>query len=238
MDSMDINELKDGREDKATADLSIPVEELRDRYENLYTGTVSDAMRERGLMDQTLPPRVRPLERDMKICGIAFTVQSCADPTIEGEMEVRADMLDVIEEHHVCVWDANGDSQAAHWGEVMTTTARSNGSVGAVLDGGVRDTRQVLEQDFPVFNTHFTPDGALGRSRIKKYQSPIQIGSVIIRPGDIVFGDIDGVVVVPRDIALDVLERSEEIKQNDEDVKTWVAEGASTSDIIDRGGYF
>ena len=94
----------------------------------------------------------------------------------------------------------------------MTATAISKGIRGAVISGGIRDTKQILEQKFPLFYKYRTSNGSLGRCMITHYQVPIRIGKVTVRPGDIIFGDIDGVLCIPREIACDVLLRAEGIE--------------------------
>ncbi|HEY0772368.1 MAG TPA: RraA family protein, partial [Sphingobacteriaceae bacterium] len=108
----------------------------------------------------------------------------------------------------------------------------------AVIDGGIRDTHQILEADFPVFYKYRISNGSLGRCLITHYQVTIQIGDVTIKPGDIILGDIDGVLVVPRDIACKVLYRAEEIMENEKVIFGWVKEGKSVHDITESGGYF
>ena len=120
----------------------------------------------------------------------------------------------------------------------MTATMVGKGVRGAAIDGGLRDTAQVLQNDFPVFYKHRTPNGSLGRCMISHYQIPIRLGSTWIRPGDIVLGDIDGVIIVPRRLALQVLERAEHILRNEREIFRWVAEGESMEEITRRGGYF
>jgi regulator of RNase E activity RraA len=124
------------------------------------------------------------------------------------------------------------------WGGVMTATAVGKGIRGAVIDGGIRDTMQILEKNFPVFYRYRIPNGSLGRCQITHYQIPILIDGVLIKPGDMVLGDADGVVVVPRDIAYEVLLRAEEIRANEKRIFSWVAEGQSVREITDKGGYF
>jgi regulator of RNase E activity RraA len=120
----------------------------------------------------------------------------------------------------------------------MTATSRKKGVKGAVVDGGLRDTRQVLAQNFPVFYRYRTPNGSLGRCQITHYQVVIKIGRVLIRPGDVVFGDLDGVVVIPRDIAYEVLVRAEQIKASEKEIRGWIDEGLSATEIVEKGGYF
>lgn len=216
----------------------ISEKELCERYEKLYTGAVNDVLRELTYMDQTLPVNILPLKFEMAACGIAYTVRSNPDPTVGGEMEVRAQMLDEMPRECCVVWDAGEEIEAAHWGEVMTASAIARGARMAVVNGGLRDTRQVLAQNFPVFYRYRTSNGSLGRTKITGYNVPLRIGKAYIKPGDVIFGDIDGVIVIPRNVAYEVLLRAEEIKGNEREMRTWVHEGFSAVEMINNGGYF
>lgn len=212
--------------------------ELCERYEKLYTGAVNDVLRELTYMDQALPVNILPLKFEMAACGIAYTVRSNPDPTVGGEMEVRAQMLDDMPKECCVVWDAGDEVEASHWGEVMTASAIARGARMAVVNGGLRDTRQVIAQNFPVFYRYRTSNGSLGRTKITGYNVPVRIGKAYIKPGDVIFGDIDGVVVIPRAVAYEVLVRAEEIKNNEKEMRTWVHEGFSAVEMVNNGGYF
>lgn len=227
--------LREGISRKA---LPIPEGELLARFEQIYTGAISDVLREFCLLDQALPGHLKPLRPERTVAGIAFTVKSSPNVQISGEMTFRTKMLGELSPNAMVVWDTSGDERATLWGGVMTAAAKGLGARGAVIDGGIRDTHQILEKDFPVFYKYRCPNGSLGRCLITHYQVPIKIGDVVIRPGDIVHGDIDGVVVVPRDLACDVLKRAEELKQNEKKIFSWVAAGESVSEISGKGGYF
>jgi regulator of RNase E activity RraA len=220
------------------APLAIDEAELCNRYEQLFTGPVNDVLREFAITGQALPSGIMPLRDTMKACGIAFTIKSSKNPMITGEMDTRAAMLDAMPRNCMVIWETGGDTESAHWGEIMTAASRARGARGAVLDGGLRDTVQVLAQNFPVWNKYRTSNGSLSRCKIEKHSVPVLIGSVIVHPGDIVFGDIDGVIVVPRAIALDVLIRAEEIVRNEKSVRGWIERGDSAVDVLGRGGYF
>lgn len=220
------------------ADLPIGVGELCDRYEALFTSAVNDVLREFGLCDQALPHEIMPLRAQMKRCGVAFTIKSSKNPTISGEMVGRAHMLDAMPRDCMVVWETGGDDQSAHWGEIMTAASIVHGARGAVVDGGLRDTAQILKQGFAVWHRYRTSNGALSRCKIEAYNVPVRIGNVIVYPGDIVFADIDGALLVPRAIALPVLERSEELARNEKGIREWVERGDKATDIIARGGYF
>lgn len=235
---MKIEKLKAQRDVIDTSPLPIPLEQLIARYEALFSGAINDVLREHALTDQALPHNIIPLRPEMKVCGVAFTIKSTTDPTIEGELVKRAEMLDCITPGSFCIWDTGGDDESAHWGEMMTAASKAHGARAAAVNGGLRDTYQVLAQDFPVFYQYRTSNGSLGRCKMMAFQKPIRIGKVIIKPGDIVFGDIDGVVVVPRALALEVLQRAEEIRDNEKDIKTWILGGKKAADIAAQGGYF
>ena len=226
---MKLDKLIAKRQSVPTNEFPIPVKELCDRFEKLYTGCVNDVMREACLLDQNLPHEIMPLRDEMVVCGEAFTVKSAPNCMIEGEMTFRAQMLDDFKPNGVVVWDTSDDVEASLWGGVMTATAMTK---------GIRDTKQILEQKFPVFYQYRVSNGSLGRCMITHYQVPVRIGKVTVRPGDIIMGDIDGVICIPREIAYEVLLRAEGIERNEVDIFSWVRQGDTISEIIDKGGYF
>lgn len=237
-DKMKTDELTRAREHVDTASLAIPEEELCSRFEQLYTGAVNDVLREMSLPFQALPPSIAPLREEMVVCGPAFTVKAVRDPTLSGELQTRVDMLDQLTPGGVVIWNANGEDRASHWGGVMTRASLKRGCRGAIIDGGIRDTRDILAQEFPVWYRYRTSTGALSNTKIVAYQVPIYVGDVIVKPGDLLLADIDGALVIPRSIAVEVLERAEAVERNEGEIKEWVDAGLSGQDIHDRGGYF
>lgn len=235
---MKLEKLIAEREGVSTKGFPIPLKQLLERYEQLYTGAISDVLREFCLLDQALPGYMRPLRDSDVVAGIAFTVKSAPNVKISGEMTFRTQMLEDLGEDSFVMWDTSNDERATLWGGVMTATAYGKGVRAACIDGGIRDTKQILEKPFPVYYKSRIPNGSLGRCLITHYQVPIKIGDVTIKPGDLIFADIDGVVCVPRDIAYDVLVRAEEIRANEKEIFGWVAEGQTLQQITDKGGYF
>lgn len=235
---MHLEKLIQTREGISSKAFPIPDKELLQRYEQLYTGAVNDVMREFCLLDQALPGRIKPLREYTAVAGFAFTVKSAPNAKITGEMEYRTQMLDTMKEDDFVVWDTSRDQNATLWGGVMTATAKGKKLKAACIDGGIRDTHQILAADFPVFYEYRISNGSLGRCMISNYQIPIKIGNVTIKPGDVVMGDIDGVLIIPRDIAYEVLLRAEEIKNNEKKIFSWVKNGDSIRTIKERGGYF
>jgi regulator of RNase E activity RraA len=226
------------RETISTKIFPISEQELLTRFEQLYTGAVNDVLREFCLTNQALPSRIVPLREYRTIAGFAFTVKSAPNAKITGEMEFRSQMLDSMQPNSFVIWDTSRDEKATLWGGVMTATAKTKGVKAACIDGGIRDTFQILEADFPVFYKHRISNGSLGRCLITHFQCPLQIEDVLIKPGDVILGDIDGVLVVPRDVAYEVLVRAEEIKENEKKIFSWVHAGDSVKTIAEKGGYF
>lgn len=235
---MKLENLIEAREGVSKKTFPVSDQELLSRFEQLYTGAVNDVLREFCLLEQALPGHILALREYRTVAGFAFTVKSAPNVKIRGEMEFRTQMLDEMGENHFVVWDTSKDEKATLWGGVMTATAVGKKVKAACIDGGIRDTHQILEKDFPLFYKYRISNGSLGRCLITHYQIPVKIGDTTIKPGDIVLGDIDGVLVVPREIAYDVLLRAEEIKANEKKIFGWVAEGQSIHQITEKGGYF
>ncbi|WP_336515809.1 RraA family protein [Pollutibacter soli] len=235
---MNLEQLIELREGVSNEKFPVSEKELLTRFEQLYTGAVNDVLREFCLLNQALPGHIIPLREYRTVAGFAFTVKSSPNAMISGEMEYRVKMLDSMKEDAFVIWDTTGDTQATLWGGVMTATAKAKKVKAACIDGGIRDTHQILEAGFPVFYKYRISNGSLGRCLITHYEVTLSIGGVTIKPGDVILGDIDGVLVVPRNIAYEVLIRAEEIKENEKLIFGWVNEGQSVQDITQKGGYF
>ncbi len=187
-------------------------EDVCRRYLRLYTGAISDMLDKRGYRHQVLPRYIVPFTSQNRVAGVAFTGQGypCAS-TANDDTQTRLKMLDSITPGTVSVWACGGSLECAHWGEIMSTAARERGCTGAVIDGGVRDLDFINAMPYPVFASFKCSASSVGRWDIKEYQVTIRIGDTVIHPGDFVFGDIDGVVIVPRDLTLDILAASEDV---------------------------
>lgn len=238
IEMMNLEKLIELRESKPDNTFPIPAKELLRRFEDLYTGAVNDVLREFCLLDQALPNHIIPLREYHTVAGFAFTVKSAPNAMITGEMEFRVQMLDEMHEDSFVMWDTSKDEKATLWGGVMTATAKGKKVKAACIDGGIRDTHQILEADFPVFYKYRISNGSLGRCLITHFQITLSIGGITIKPGDVILGDIDGVLVVPRELAYEVLLRAEEIKENEKKIFGWVREGKTIQEITENGGYF
>jgi regulator of RNase E activity RraA len=151
---------------------------------------------------------------------------------------MRIRMLESIDPHTVSVWSSLGHFESAHWGEIMTNAARERGCTGAVVDGGLRDTRFVLGMKFPVFCRFRCAASSIGRWEIKEWQVPVKIGVTVIRPGDFVFGDIDGVVAIPKEATLEVLDKTEQKVGQENRMRVDLRKGVTVSEVYKRHGSF
>jgi len=235
---MNLDRLQAERDTVEHIELPVSNEEICTRFEKLYTGAVNDVLREMCMPLQAFPPSIVPLRNDHVVAGFAFTIRSSDNPTLGGELALRVKMLDEIQPHHICVWNANGRDIASHWGGVMTLASKKRGARGAIVDGGIRDTKDILEQGFPTWYRYRTSTGALSHSKLEAWQVPIFVGQVVVKPGDLIMADIDGALCIPRALIMEVLTRAEAIERNEGEIKQWVDAGLSAHDIHDRGGYF
>lgn len=219
--------------------VAIPTDTLCDRYAALYPGAVADSLEDYDLGEHVLPPAINPLTMDTTVAGIAYPVRGYRDTSVEYDENIRRilEMLGDAPPNSVLAIQSQ-DDVAAHLGELSTTALAARDCRGAVIDGGVRDVRYILEQEFPVFTRYRTPADAPPRWRCDEWDVPIEIGSVEIEPGDVLVGDVDGVVCVPRDIAEPVLEAAEETVNTEGEVRTAVAEGADPLDAYEEHGKF
>lgn len=180
--------------------------------DTLYTAVLSDVMDDIGYPNQAMRPFVRPLDESLVLVGKARTGVYTSTYSVEDgenpyELEIR--LLDDLKPGEVPVLGCNGPTERiAPWGELLTTAAIARGGVGCVTDGLVRDVRKIRARRFPVFHGGIGPLDSRGRGRMVEMDRPVQCGGVTVRSGDIVFGDVDGVVIVPQEIADDVFRRA------------------------------
>lgn len=222
-------------DDRAT----VPTGELCDRYAALYPGAVADVLDDRGYEDQTLAPGIGPLDDDVRMAGVAYPVVGRPNRSVDEEENVRTflRMLGEAPEHAVVAYETNADG-AAQIGELSVESLLARGCRGAVLDGGARDLAFVRENDFPLFTRYRTPADAIPRWEILDWDNTAVVGGVAIDPGDVLVGDIDGVVAVPGDLAVDVLEEAESLAETEDEVRAAVREGVAPLDAYEDHGVF
>jgi len=224
-----------------TAEMNYPVSirEMSDRYKQIYTGVIGDTLDAKGYRNQILPWYINPVSEYETIAGPAFTgIGEAHKNPDEDDAQIRLDMLEQLIPDCVSVWQTNGDFSAAHWGELMSVTAVQKGCRGVILDGGTRDLKLIREIGFPVYCRFTNPASSIGRWSIRAYQVPIRIGHTDIVPGDFIIADIDGVVVVPKEIAWDILVEAEATVSKETDMRAELKEGKSITEVFDKYGVF
>jgi 4-hydroxy-4-methyl-2-oxoglutarate aldolase len=165
-----------------------------------YSALISDALDELGLREQVMDPALRPLSVDTVLAGVAMpavieTTDEVVTPDSPYESEIRA--VQRLEPGWVSVYGVAPGTRAAVWGELFSYAALARGAVGAVIDGYVRDTRQLRAMGYPVFSRGASPLDTRARARVSDVGVPAAVGGVIVHPGDFIIADSDGVVVVP-----------------------------------------
>ena len=189
----------------------LPIDD-EDRFDlikqSLYTPVVGDILDVMGRRHQFLPSAIRPIAPSMRLAGRAMPVLIADAFGVQTKPFGRlTEALDSLQSGEIYL-ARSARLQCAAWGEIMTVTARMRGAVGAVLDGYHRDTHRVLAQDMPVFSRGCFAQDASVRASVHDFRVPIEIDGILINPGDLIIGDIDGVLVVPQEIEDEVLEQA------------------------------
>ena len=203
----------------------------------LFPAVVGDILDTMGLLHQFLPPAIKPLRSDMVVVGRAMPVleSNCfaaREPEGRGPLTQRAfgllfEALDDLRAGEVYV--ATGCApQFALWGGLMTTRAMHLKAAGAVLDGYSRDTPEVLERGFPVFSYGGFAQDQGARGKVVDWRVPVEVNGVRVKPGDIVFGDLDGVLVIPREAEEEAIRRALEKASAENKVRDAIEAGMST----------
>ncbi len=200
--------------------------------EQLYTPVVGDILDAMGYYHQFLPQSIQALRENMVLAGRAMTVLMI---DVYGPQKkpfgLLTEALDQLQEDEIYV-AAGGTKRCAYWGELLTATAKKRGAVGAVLDGWHRDTRQVLAQDWPVFSCGCYAQDSSVRTQVVDFRCRIEIGGVEIHDGDIVFGDLDGVLIIPKEIAPEVIQKALEKARGEKKVRKAIENGMSATEAF------
>jgi regulator of RNase E activity RraA len=213
--------------------------------EKLFSAVIGDVMDDLGLRERFLPPGIRPLSDDMIVVGRAMPVLEQdipadgqgdrRDGTVDKPFGLMLEALDSLQAGEVYL--ATGSSAAyALWGGLMSNRAIALGAAGAVLDGYSRDTREIRSLGFPTFSQGAYAQDQRARGRVVDYRARVMIGSVVVEPGDLVFGDLDGICIVPWTAIDDVLRAALEKVSRENLVRRHILAGNSTVDAFERYG--
>jgi regulator of RNase E activity RraA len=203
----------------------------------LGSSVLADVLDTLGHRQSALPAKLRPLRPEWKLFGPAATLCAATTSTIpEQPYAVELACIDALPPGTVLVATTQGDRDSSLWGELLSTAARARGAVGAVIDGMTRDAARIMAMNFPVFAAGFHPLDSKGRLECLHFGQPIQVGRCLVRPGDWIFGDLDGIVVVPVELADEAFPRALAKVTGENRVRTELAQGRSIREVFAEYG--
>lgn len=202
----------------------------------LYTPVVGDILDEYGRYHQFLPQQVQPLKEEMVIVGRAMPVLMI---DVYGPQKkpfgLLTEALDQLEGGEVYI-ASGGEMRCAYWGEILTATAKKRGAVGAIVNGYHRDTPQTIDQSWPVFSRGRYAQDSSVRTQVVNYRCTIEVGNVWINPGDLVFADLDGVLIIPQELEEKVITKALKKARGEKVVRSEIENGMSATDAFSKYG--
>lgn len=211
----------------------------------LFVALVGDVLDKLGYQHQFLPPNIKPLNNDFIIIGRAMTVveadvfaevvENTNNPIMKKPFGIMFEALDSLKEDEVYICTGSSPRYAL-WGGLMSTRAMKLGAAGAILHGYSRDTNEVLNLGFPTFSYGGFAQDQGPRGKVIDYRVPIEIEGIKINPGDIIYGDRDGIVVVPQDVEVEAFAGAIEKARGEQLVKKALEEGMSTVEAFETFG--
>jgi 4-hydroxy-4-methyl-2-oxoglutarate aldolase len=204
-----------------------------ERASRLDTATLSDALDKLGLAGQCLG--IKPRDHGFRMTGRAYTV--LYGPLDASKPGTVGDYIDNLEPGTVVVLDNGGREDATVWGDILTAVAHRKGLAGTVIDGANRDTHLCLTLGYPIFSRSYSMRTGKDRVQVDAEQVPVTIGQARVAPGDLVRGDADGVVAIPRSREDEVLGVAEHIERAEQEIRDLVATGMSLKEARERLQY-
>lgn len=207
--------------------------------EHLYVPVACDVLDSLGYREQAMHQRLRPLDpNNCTIVGRARTFRWMeTDYVVEEDpygLEITG--IDSLRPGDVVLHSTDHGSTNAPWGELMSTVAQHRGAVGCICDSMIRDCRRIIDLRFPVFTAGIRPLDSMGRGRVMAYDVPIRCGNVLVRPGDLVFADFDGIVVIPRAVEDEVLLQAADKASRESASRAELMAGALLRDVYQKYG--
>jgi regulator of RNase E activity RraA len=215
---------------------------LRARYLQVDTSNVADVLDTLGRLDQALAPEFAPRPPGAgRIAGWAYTIRGQMTPyALQGDADkMRA--CQGLSPGEISVWSGDGEG-ICYFGELIAVGMKERGCVGAVVDGGVRDLRWLEAHQFPVFARYRSPVQSIGRWKVTACQTPVYLRGatsthVTVRPGDFVLGDEDGVIVIPGELAEQVLIEAEKLTQKEAQIRVQLQAGLTLAQALEKFGH-
>jgi len=209
---------------------------LAEIRQHLFTSVLSDCLDSVGLSNQAMPSRIRPLDEASVLCGrartAAFIESRAYDAANPYALEIA--LIDSLKDDEVPVFACANSLQVAPWGELLSTAAKARGSAGAIMDGCVRDVKAIRSMNYPVFHGGIGPLDTKGRATITSIDVPVICAGVAVSSGDLVFGDADGIVVVPQTVEKEVLRLAFEKVQGEKNTLADLQRGDLLADVFAR----
>ena len=209
--------------------------------EQLYVPVLCDVLDEMGYRQQAMHQRLRPLLPNIRRCGFVGRARTLrwmdTDYVVEADpygLEIEA--MDALRPNDVVIHSTDFSGTNAPWGELMSTAAMARGAVGCVCDSQIRDCVRIIDMEFPVYYAGIRPLDSMGRARVMAYDVPVRCGEVLVRPGELVFADFDGVVVVPRDVEAQVLQRARDKVDSESASRRELQAGKRLREVYDTHG--
>jgi regulator of RNase E activity RraA len=209
--------------------------------EHLYVAAVCDILDGLGYRDQTMHQRLRPLLPDIRNCGFVGRARTVRWMEVDYVVDddpygLEIEIVDDLRRGDVIVHSTDASGTNAPWGELLSTVAQLNGSVGCVCDSQIRDCVRIIEMGYPVYYAGIRPLDSMGRGRVMAYDVPIRCGDVLVNPGEWVFADFDGIVVIPRKVEHQVLQLAHDKAGKEDLTRQELLKGRTLREVYDTYG--
>ncbi|MFT3705315.1 MAG: RraA family protein [Agriterribacter sp.] len=204
----------------------------------LYSAAICDILDEFGYRNQAMHQRLRPLLPDIRKCGFVGRAKTLQWEEVnyideENPYKLEIEAMDSLNKNDVVIHSTDVNSTNAPWGELMSTLAKRKGVAGCVCDSQIRDCIKIIDMNFPVFYAGIRPLDSKGRGLVVAYDVPVMCGEVLVHPGDLVFADFDGIVVIPQLIEKEVIKKANEKVGAENLSRAALLEGKSLKEVYD-----
>jgi 4-hydroxy-4-methyl-2-oxoglutarate aldolase len=207
--------------------------------ERLYVASVCDILDEMGYRNQAMHQRLRPILPEMRKCGFVgrartFQWEDVSDLTDENDESINIELFDTLKEAEVVVHSTDPDFCSATWDAMLSAVSQLKGLAGCVCDGLVRQGTKLIEIGFPVFHSGICPVNSKKRRRVVENDIPVYCGNVKVFPGDLVYADFDGVVVIPVKVQTEVFRKASEKVESENCSRSELLQGKSLREVYDK----
>jgi len=203
----------------------------------LYTAVVSDALDDSGFRNQVMRHDIRPLHPDFIVIGRARTALWINEYKVrENPYENEIQLIDSLQPGDVTVHSTDLSNEIAPWGELLSTASKIRKSNGAIVDAFTRDVKKIISMNFPVFTKGIKPTDSRGRGHVQAFDVPISCGDITVRPNEIVFGDYDGIVVIPKEAEDEVISIALEKVSGENKTREGLRKGMLLAEVYKKYG--